>query len=141
MSIFGAAAPQTSLEEGVDLTSIRSYIDEQDGLRVLKAGDTMTGTLTIEPDDFNAIVATPSGGSTTTINFHGMQVSGGGAIGVGVAPGGGPSLNIHQRRDIDLTDGIRVRNAAGISTARSSGMRPGISSLTGWIRLRGATKL
>ena len=80
--------------------------------RVEKAGDIMTGTLTIEPNAFNAIVATPSGGNTTTINWNGLGISSGGSIGVGILPGG-PALEIQQRSDSTFSDGIRVRNTAG----------------------------
>ena len=45
MSIYGPEPPEAELATGPDNHALKARIDAQVGLRVLKAGDTMTGEL------------------------------------------------------------------------------------------------
>ena len=46
MSIYGPEPPEAELATGPDNHALKARLDAQVGLRVLKAGDTMTGELT-----------------------------------------------------------------------------------------------
>ena len=45
MSIYGPEPPEAELATGPDNHTLKARLDAQVGLRVLKAGDTMTGEL------------------------------------------------------------------------------------------------
>lgn len=96
MSIFGP--PSDSVTSSAADAATTDYVDQQDALRVLKAGNTMTRNLVVDPG---------TGPSDTTVSGLGVAISEGNlAIGV---TGGGPEIDLLQSADIPGR-GVRHRN-------------------------------